>query len=636
MTESKYPPIADHGLIGDLQTAALVGTDGKIDWLCSPRFDSPSVFASILDADKGGYFQVTCTDPKAVVKQLYFVDTAILITRYLTSEGVGEVIDFMPVVDPAKASDFHRVVRIARCVRGKVDFKVELKPSFNYGLDDHQLILQDHHALFSSPSLEISLHTQNLLDHSEGKDIPNGTARQEFTLHQGEVGGTILTLGPAGSTAGALSPGQVQRLLIETIQFWRSWISKSTYHGRWRSNVNRSAITLKLLTYAPTGALVAAPTAALPEQIGGERNWDYRYTWVRDSSFSVGALMKLGYSDEAADFLKWLSQRAEELDNFNPKMGPLKLMYRIDGSADLPEWILEDFEGYEGSAPVRIGNGAVDQLQLDIYGEVLEAVYQLISHGRSMYHDTWEALVRTMQWLTLNWDRADEGIWETRGGQRDFVYSRLMCWVAFDRAIKISRDLSLPAPLSDWLEERDRIYRQIMDRGYNEEIGAFVQHYDTTVLDASILKMPLVGFIAPRDPRWMSTLEAMRDEIVSDSLVFRYNPAASPDGLDGDEGTFSLCTFWYVEALAKSGKAAEARMVFEQMLTYSNHLGLYSEEIGFTGEQLGNFPQAFTHLALISAALTLNEILDTEDVQYESLIMDAQKRREERGFSPFG
>lgn len=621
MTKSEYPPIADHGLIGDLQTSALVGLDGTIGWFCSPRFDSPSIFASLLDAERGGHFKLTCAAEGAVVKQLYFVDTAILITRYLTKDGVGEVIDFMPIHNPEVSSDIHRIVRIARVVRGTVTFKMECAPRFDYGREDHDLVLQDHHALFETPDLEVSLHTQKMLDHSQGKELRNGVARQEFTLNEGEVSGCILSTGPIGSTVGALSVPQVVDLLEKTIRFWRDWISKSTYRGRWRSTISRSAITLKLLTYAPTGALVAAPTAALPEQIGGERNWDYRYTWVRDGSFSVGALMELGYSDEAAAFLKWLMLRVVAGLSGNGKSdGPLKLMYRIDGSSDLEESELKNLRGYEGSSPVRIGNGAADQLQLDIYGEAVEAIYQIVTHGRSIYYEVWDAMVKTLEWLADNWDRPDEGIWETRGGQKDFVYSRLMCWVAFDRMIRISREKGLPGPIEEWRSERDKIYIQIMERGYNKEIGAFVQHYGTDVLDASILKMPLVGFISARDPRWLSTLDAMADEIVSDSLVFRYNPEASPDGLAGDEGTFSLCTFWYVDALAKAGRLAEARMIFEQMLTYSNHLGLYSEEIGYTGEQLGNFPQAFTHLALISAAVTLDRALDTEPVAYESLI----------------
>ncbi len=608
---SKYPPIANHGLIGDLQTAALVGLDGTIDWFCSPRFDSPSIFASLLDAEKGGHFRLAAADENAVVKQMYLPDTAILVTRYLTSAGVGEVIDFMPIHNPTVATETHRIVRLVRVVRGEVNFKMVCAPRFDYGRADHDTELADHHALITSQDTELSLHTSAKIDHSQGKQLRNGDVHTEFTLRHGEISGVILSTGPKGSTAGALSSKRVTELYEATIKYWREWINRSNYVGRWREEVNRSTLTLKLMTYAPTGALVAAPTAGLPEQLGGERNWDYRFTWVRDASFSLTALTQLGYTDEAVAFLQWLAHRVHDQDRSEQNgNGPLKLMYRIDGTSDLVEEDLWHLEGYEGSRPVRIGNGAADQLQLDIYGEAMVAIYEVGLRGRLIGHDTWLELKSIVNWLADNWDRPDEGIWETRGGQKDFVYSRLMCWVAFDRAIRIARDRGFPAPIPAWRTARDEIYEQIMDRGYNKKIGAFVQHYDTDVLDASILKMPLVGFISPRDPRWLSTLDAMGREIVSDSLVFRYNPEATPDGLHGDEGTFSLCTFWYVDALAQAGRVAQARLVFEQMLTYSNHLGLYSEEIGPTGEQLGNFPQAFTHLALISAAITLNARLD--------------------------
>lgn len=615
---SKYPPISDHGLIGDLQTSALVSLNGTIDWFCSPRFDSPSIFASLIDARNGGYFRLTASDEDAVIKQLYLVDTAVLMTRYLTSEGVGEVIDFMPIADPKIATETHRIVRIARVVRGEVKFKLECSPRFDYGRAEHETELTDHHAQFTSGELEISLHTGNKLDHSLGKHVKNGDARTEFSLRAGQVSGAILETGPKGTTAGLLSSREVIELLENTVRFWREWTNESTYVGRWRETVNRSAMTLKLMTYAPTGAIVAAPTCGLPEEVGGERNWDYRFTWVRDGSFSTSALMRLGYTDEAVAFLKWLAARVQE--RVGTASGPLKLMYRIDGKSDLDEFDLPHIDGYEGSKPVRVGNGAADQLQLDIYGEAIQAIFVANQMGRLVGHDAWVHLAAIVDWLADNWDRPDEGIWETRGGQKHFTYSRLMCWVAFDRAVRLSRDRGFPAPVAKWREARDAVYNQIMDKGFNKKIGAFVQHYDTEVLDASVLKMPLVGFISPRDPRWLSTLDAMEREIVSDSLVFRYNPSASPDGLAGDEGTFSLCTFWYVDALAQAGRLSTARMVFEQMLTYSNHLGLYSEEIGATGEQLGNFPQAFTHLALIDAAVTLNQKLDSDPTPYEDLL----------------
>jgi GH15 family glucan-1,4-alpha-glucosidase len=459
----------------------------------------------------------------------------------------------------------------------------------------------DRGVLFRSSELQLSLRATFALER-------NGTdARATWRAREGELAGVILESAAKGDFS-KLERQDVVDSFNMTVRFWRDWLRRSTYRGRWQEAVRRSAMTLKLMTYAPTGALVAAPTAGLPEQIGGERNWDYRFTWVRDGSFSVYALLGLGYTEEAAAFCRWLADRVAERPA--DASTPMKIMYRIDGSPDLEEEVLDHLEGYRGSRPVRIGNGASDQLQLDIFGEALDSIELAERRGIGIGYEGWTHLSRMLDWLCDNWDRPDEGIWETRGGQQHFVYGRLMSWVAMDRGVRLSERLGRPGDVGRWQNAREQIYRQIYEKGWNKERAAFVQQYGSNVLDASNLLMPLVDFVAPRDPMWLSTLDAMDGELVSDSLVYRYDPSASPDGLMGSEGTFSICTFWYVDALARSGRLEDARLTFEKMLTYANHVGLFSEEIGPTGEQLGNFPQAFTHLSLINAAMNLDFQLD--------------------------
>jgi GH15 family glucan-1,4-alpha-glucosidase len=607
---ARYPNISDHGLIGDLQTAALVTTDGVVDWFCCPRFDSPSVFASLLDAERGGFYRIAPDRDDYVSRQLYLPDSAILITRFMTPDGVGEVHDFMPIAGGA-ATDRHRLVRNIRVVRGVMRFAIEIQPRFDYGRQPHKLDIAEHGAVFAADGLELTMHGiapegTSIKDAGITLERAGDGLRWTRTLREGEIGGVVLE--SMGGTPRFVSPGEAQQLADDTARFWRGWLHRSTYTGRWREMVARSAMTLKLMTYAPTGALVAAPTTGLPEQAGGERNWDYRYTWIRDGSFSIYALLGLGYVEEAAAFGAWLRDRAHE--QAGSASGPLKIMYRVDGTSDLTEETLDHWEGWRASRPVRIGNGAADQLQLDIYGEAADAIFLADSRGIEPAVQGWTALTDIIDWLCEHWDQPDEGIWETRGGRKNFTYARFQAWIALDRAIRLAQRHGRPANITRWTTERDAIYQQIVDRGWNAKIGAFTQHYETEVLDSSLLLMPLQGFIAPRDPMWLSTLAAMDRELVSDSLVYRYNPAASPDGLRGDEGTFSLCTFWYVDALARAGRLEEARLVFEKMFTYANHLGLYSEEIGSTGEQLGNFPQAFSHLSLISAAINLDRQLD--------------------------
>jgi GH15 family glucan-1,4-alpha-glucosidase len=601
--ENDYLPIAEHGIIGDLHSIALVGTDGTIDWYCCPRFDSPSVFGSILDAGKGGHYRIAPAAGEWTPKQLYFPDTNVLITRFLTPDGVGEVQDFMPIQPVGASVHRHRLIRRVLGVRGEIRFRVEVEPRFNYARDPHQVFFHESGVLFRSPDLCLALETSTPLRQHGEADV-----HAEFTLVSGESATFVLEQVPENYVPRKYSEDETREAFERTAEYWRRWLSKSRYTGRWREMMHRSALTLKLMTYQPTGALIAAPTASLPEHIGGERNWDYRYTWIRDAAFSLYALLRLGFTEEAGAFMSWLTDRFRETQTGGT--GPLQIMYGIDGRADLEEVILEHFEGYRGSYPVRIGNGAATQLQLDIYGELIDSVYLFNKYGTPISHDSWMDLTRVVEWVCENWDQADEGIWEVRGGRQHFTYSRLMSWVALERAIKIAGTRGLPADLGNWQAARDKIYHEIIAKGWHESRQAFVQHYDTDVLDASLLMMPLVHFIAPTDPRWLSTLDAMSEELVSDSLVYRYNIEASPDGLEGEEGTFSICTFWYVEALALAGRLDEAQLAFEKMLTYANHLGLYAEQIGRTGEALGNFPQAFTHLALISAGHYLDRRLD--------------------------
>ncbi|GAA2188449.1 glycoside hydrolase family 15 protein [Micromonospora lupini] len=608
--ETTYPAVEEHGLIGDLQTAALISKDGTIDWFCAPRFDSPSVFAALLDRRRGGHFQLSPDGVEYTSKQLYLPGTPILITRFHSADGVGELVDFMPVTGE-QATDQHRLIRLVRMVRGSMRFRFDCRPRFNYGRDPYELEVHPEGDVFRSSTLSLTLtpfkNAERLVDTGAiHRDAEGVCVRYE--LHAGDIGGVVLeTACPHAPRA--LSIEQACELLAETRDHWRRWIGRSTYTGRWREMVERSAMTLKLMTYAPTGALVAAPTAGLPEQIGGPRNWDYRYTWIRDASFSVHALLRLGFTDEAEKYLRWLDARIRDARDGDV---PLQIMYRIDGSPDLPEEVLGHLEGYRGSAPVRIGNGAAGQLQLDIYGEALLALDLASRNGLFVSYEAWRKTAALMDWLCDHWNQPEDGIWETRSGRQDFTYGRLMAWVALDRAIRLAKRHGRPGDTARWTSERNAVYEQVMTRGFHPGRGAFVQHYGSDILDASLLAMPGLGFISPTDPMWQSTLHAMDGDLVSDSLVYRYDPKASPDGLAGSEGTFSMCTFWYVQALAQSGRLDDARLTFEKMLTYSTPLGLYSEEISPNGEQIGNFPQAFSHLSLISTADHLNDLLDRE------------------------
>ena len=596
-----YPPIADHGVIGNLHTAALICTDGTVDWYCSPRFDSPSIFAALLDADHGGHFALRPAGGEWQNKQLYFPDTNVLITRFLTPHGVGEVQDFMPVAAVPDGSQRDRLVRRVLGVRGRMRFELECAPRFDFGRERHRAEPHPGGVLFESARARVALESQTPVE------LRRGDVHASFELEAGQSATFILEHVPGAYEMRGHGARETLEMFEATLGYWRGWLARSRYRGRWRETVHRSALTLKLLTYGPTGAIVAAPTTSLPEVIGGERNWDYRYTWIRDAAFSLYALLRLGFTEEASAFMDWLNDRLG--DEQMREGGPLQIMYGVDGRRELPEQRLEHLAGYRSSAPVRVGNNAATQLQLDIYGELVDSIYLYDKYGMPISNGAWSELRRMVDWVCENWDQADEGIWETRGGRQQFTYSRLQSWVAVERTLRIAAGRGLPSDRARLEATRDQIYGQIHERGWNPGRQAFVQHYNGDLLDASLLSMPLLKFIAPTDPRWLSTLDAIGSELVSDSLVYRYDARASPDGLSGHEGTFSMCTFWYVEALARAGQLDEARLIFEKMLTYANHLGLYAEQIGPTGEQLGNFPQAFTQLALISAAVNLDRQL---------------------------
>jgi GH15 family glucan-1,4-alpha-glucosidase len=609
-----YLPIENYGIIGNMHTAALVAIDGSIDWFCYPQFDSPSVFAALLDNAKGGRFKVAPISTQVTHKQFYWSDSNILVTRFLSADGVGQVTDYMPVGLSEEEPGHHWLIRRVNVVRGTMMFRMQCSPAFNYARDVHQTIIFPEGARFHAPSLTLELGTSIPL-------TPDGTGVvAEFSLEEGQTVVFVLrSMSPTESFAPSLSEPEADVFFRKTVDYWRRWLSKCTYRGRWREMVHRSALALKLLTYEPTGAMVAAPTCSLPEHLGGRRNWDYRYTWIRDAAFTLYALLRIGFTEEAAQFMNWLEARCHELE----PDGSLQIMYAIDGRHTLTEEALDHLEGYKHSHPVRIGNGAYNQVQLDIYGELMDSVYLYNKYGSPISYELWIYLRRLVNWVCENWQQEDEGIWEVRGGRHHFVYSKMMCWVAVDRGLRLADKRSFPADRDRWLKIRDQIYEEIMAKGWSRKRQAFVQSYGSEYLDAATLLMPLVFFVSPTDPRMLRTLDAIiarpaLDGLLSNSLVYRYDPAQTPDGLSELEGTFNACTFWLVEAMTRAGKVDhsrldEARLIFEQMLGYANHLGLYAEETGPSGEALGNFPQAFTHLALISAAFNLDRTLGTSD-----------------------
>jgi len=680
--EKPHLPIDSYGLIGNMQTAALVGVNGSIDWCCFPHFNSPSIFARVLDCNKGGSFSIQAEASDATSKQHYWPDTNVLMTRFLSEEGIGQVIDFMPVMQANKPHSYkyqknepavpnvtggtkrvNWIVRKLQCVHGSMCFRVKCSPSFNFARDDHtaEVISKSDSSstnsststssvVFKSKDLNLVLHSSDIdlnLD-QDGKAVD-----VEFCITEGHsVTFVLKSYDDSDFTQDSSNPFSsssvmneyVDSLFDRTVDYWHKWLEKCTYQGRWREMVHRSVLALKLMTFEPTGAIIASPTCSLPEDIGGVRNWDYRYTWIRDASFTLYIFLRIGFKEEAANFIKFLEERCKEMQARiadQAKAGiteiklsngdvltsppPLQVMYGIDGSHVLTEETLDHLEGYMGSKPVRIGNGAYDQLQLDIYGELMDSMYIYDKHGAPISYDVWVFLRNIVNWVCDNWNTRDEGIWEVRGGKQHFIYSKVMCWVAIDRAVRIAQLRSFPCEQTKWIQVRDQIYEEVMEQGYNRDIQAFTQYYGSETLDASTLILPLVKFVAPNDPMMLNTIDAInrppeQNGLVSSSLVYRYDASKTDDGFAGSqEGTFSMCTFFLIEALTRasisdSNKLHEAHLMFEQMLTYSNHLGLYSEEISFSGIALGNFPQAFTHIQLISAAFNLDNMLNKMNV----------------------
>ncbi len=586
----RYLPIAEHGIIGNLHTTALVSVTGSIDFMCLPRFDSPTVFGRLLDADKGGFFAFECITDNTQHKQLYLPGTNILLTRYLSEDGIAELTDFMPIVEGER--DF-AIFRRLKGVYGHHNVKIKIVPRYNYGQAGCLVEKNPTGRGYLIRDPEGKQPTMLLLCDVEMKIDEHGLSA-DIDLHQGDNLDFVLTL-----NEGTDFDRDFMACFTECRRYWTEWSAKCKYDGFWKEAVLRSVLTLKLLTSARYGSTIAAATFGLPEKMGGGRNWDYRYTWIRDSAFTMYAFLRLGYTKEAEHFMDWIREKC---------MDHLQLMYAVDGETNLTEKELDHLEGYRGSKPVRIGNGAHDQMQMDIYGELIDTIYLYNKAGGSITHRFWQSIRTLVDYVIKHWCEPDHGIWEVRSGKQRFLHSAVCCWVAIDRAMKIAEDRSLPCPMGEWRKVRDTIYEDIFENFWNEDLQAYVQFRGSDTLDASALLMPLLRFVSSQEPRWLKTFEAIEEKLSADVLIFRYKlDHGAEDGLEGDEGAFAICSFWYVECLARVGQLEKATVVFEKMLGYANHLGLMSEEIGLHGEQLGNFPQAFSHLSLISAAFQIDK-----------------------------
>lgn len=545
----RYEPIENYGIIGNLHTVAIVSRNASIDFMSFTRFDSPTIFCKLLDADKGGSFSIVPQMNDVLTKQMYLPDTNVLVTRFLAEEGIAEVIDFMPV----NKDEFDcAVIRQVSTIRGNVHYKMTCAPRFNYAKEKHTIKKEPEGFVFVCETgkqgpLRLVSETQ--------MNISADDVIAEFILKEGETACFILEAAGNKNERGDLINDYARKSYHETMIFWQNWISKSNYRGSWQEIVNRSALTLKLLICSTSGSMVAAPTFSLPESIGNTRNWDYRYTWIRDAAFSMHAFLQLGFMEEAEAFLSWIKKQSTDKE--------LQLMFTIDGDTHLEEYELDYLEGYKQSRPVRVGNNAAKQTQMDIYGELLETVYVYAVHGGDLTYDYWKIIVQYIELVMKNWQNPDHSIWEVRGEKREFLFSRMMCWVAMDRAIKIARHFSFPYDIMLWHQVRDEIYRDLHENFWSEEKQAYVQYKGGNTLDASSLLMPILNVISPFSERWQKTMEAIDKELRSDVLIYRYLEQGDEiDGLKGKEGTFTLCSFWHVECLALAGETEKARENF--------------------------------------------------------------------------
>ncbi|KZV94567.1 glycoside hydrolase family 15 protein [Exidia glandulosa HHB12029] len=671
-----YMNIHDHALIGNLRTAALISMDGSVESYCVPYFDSPSVFARILDKDKGGHFSINpCADVKHTVKQAYMPSSNVLTTKFLSEEGVAVVTDFLPRQSDPQLSNkplLFWLIRRVEVIRGRMPIRMECAPAFDYARAKHDTdfvadtsvaATDQSKVIFKSDQLSLDLrYIADGADSIPGPQVKlkpldlskNGhlglAACADIDMYDGQVVTFVLRIPPGHQTLDDRRPTKeqieqlgipievvikgaqklrskedplltdelIRNLLSDTNKYWKNWISRSTYKGRWREAVHRSALALKLLIFEPTGAVIASPTFSLPEYIGGTRNWDYRYSWIRDSSFTLYALIRLGFTAEANAFMEFIFCR---IKNRNPD-GSLQIMYTIHGGSELEEIELNHLDGHKGSKPVRVGNGAADHVQLDIYGELMDCIYLGQKFGRPLSYEIWTAVRELVDYVIKHIDDQDLSIWEVRSMKRHFTYSKVMMWVAIDRGLRLADKRSLPCPRRmEWLAARDKLYEDIMTNAWNAKEGFFAQSYeDKDVVDSAVVIMPLVFFAAPTDNRFISTLDRIlssreRGGLTANGLVFRYDTVKADDGVGGEEGTFCLCTLWCIEALTRVGeydppRLAKAVRMFEDFLQYSNHVGLCTEEIGPAGEGLGNAVQGFTHVTLISAAYNLSRTLD--------------------------